>query len=72
MSARLMTVALRPGMRVALPYGELVRTVSTVAPAGYVNGRGVTIWNVDYAEGRTSEWSGGNTGASDTLWDVVA
>jgi hypothetical protein len=56
-------------MRVVLPLGH-VRTVSSVRPSGYVNARNVTISTVSYAEGRTSDWSEGNTGASDTLWQV--
>jgi len=63
------TIDLRPGMRVALPLGH-VRTVESVTSAGYVNGSGVTIHNVRYAEGATDGWSGGNSGASDALWDV--
>ena len=65
------TVALKPGMRIDLWLGQ-VRTVECVTEAGYVNARGVTIWNVTYAEGSTAEWSGGNSGASDTLWRVLS
>jgi hypothetical protein len=64
------TVALRPGMRVDLWLGQ-IRTVQSVTPTGDVNMRGVTLWSVMYAEGRTADWSAGNSGASDTLWTVI-
>jgi metal-responsive CopG/Arc/MetJ family transcriptional regulator len=63
------TSQLERGDRVQLP-GGLVRTVDRIVPSGYVNYRNEVISSVMYAEGRTDEWSGGNSGVSGTTWTV--
>lgn len=64
------TDELVPGDVVLLP-SRVVRTVSQIVPAGYVNSRNEEILTVWYAEGSTPEWSGGNTGAPESRWKVA-
>lgn len=63
------TDQLAHGDRVRLP-GRLVRTVDHVRPLGYDNYRGDPILGVYYLEGKTPEWSEGNSAIPETLWDV--
>lgn len=65
------TLQLAPGDRVLL-VGRHVRTVETVEPGPFVNQWGAPIFNVLWAEGSTSEWSAGNSGAAETVWTVTA
>lgn len=48
------------GDLVRLP-GGLIRTVDVVKDSGYVNYRNEPIFAVMYCEGRTAEWSEGNS-----------
>jgi hypothetical protein len=61
-------VDLQPGDRVQLP-GGLVRTVLTVMP--YTAPGWDHLVSVKYREGRTAEWSAGNSSGRDTLWEVL-
>lgn len=71
-SAPARTDELQPGMTVLVPGARrLQRTVANVGPTGYVNGVGQPILAVLYAEGRTDEWSGGNSALPGSLWSVV-
>ena len=53
---------LKPGDRIALPLRGLIRTVASIGPNGTFNRRNEPLWTVLYAEGRTDEWSAGNSG----------
>lgn len=64
------TDQLTRGDRVHLPMRGIVRTVDTITPAGYDNHEGDPIYTVRYQEGRTPEWSEGNTAIAETLWQV--
>lgn len=63
------TDQLEPGDRVTLRNG-IVRTVDRITPTDYTGTTGLPIVAVYYAEGRTDEWSEGNTATSETLWTV--
>lgn len=63
------TDQLNPGDRVTV--GRLTRTVREVAPSGYENTRGEPILLVWYREGVTAEWSGGNSAAASTTWELA-
>ena len=63
----LKTSELRPGDRVMLP-GGLVRTVGEVKVSEYLNYRNEPILYVMYSEGRTAEWSEGNSSIERGLW----
>lgn len=62
--------ALKPGDRVRLP-GGLIRTVDHVAESEFRNYRNEPIVYVIYAEGRTPEWSHGNSAIWSSEWEVV-
>ncbi len=63
------TSELNQGDRVRLVSG-LVRTVDRVERTGFVNYRNEPILAVLYAEGRTDQWSGGNSAVASSEWDV--
>lgn len=67
---QLMTLELAPGDRVLID-GRLVRTIKQVRPNGYLNHRDEPLYSVEYAEGDTPEWSGGNGAAGDSWWKIV-
>jgi len=62
-----LTSELVVGDRVLLP-GGLVRTVAEVKTSEYLNYRNEPILYVMYQEGRTPEWSEGNSGIEHSLW----
>ena len=64
------TEQLEAGDRVALPSG-LTRTVSHLEPSPYLNSRNEPIVYVMYAEGRTAEWSAGNSAIASTRWTLA-
>lgn len=63
------TSELAAGDRVRV--GPYLRTVSEILPTPWVNYLGRPIVSVNYAEGDTREWSGGNTASLGFLWEVV-
>lgn len=65
------TDELDAGNVVQLP-GGIVRTVDEIADSGYVNYRDEPIFYVNYREGRTREWSSGNSGIARSTWEVLA
>lgn len=62
---------LEPGTRVVLP-GGLVRTIDRVTESQWLNRSNEPIFYVYYAEGRTPEWSEGNSAIASTEWKVAA
>lgn len=71
MTVETITLALQPGDRVQLPLRGLVRTVKSVTDSGTVNFADETLYNVNYQEGRTAEWSAGNSAHGQHTWRVV-
>jgi hypothetical protein len=65
------TLELAPGDRLRLP-GGVVRTVMDVRDSEWVNYRNQPIFYVLYVEGRTEEWSEGNSGIAATQWELKA
>lgn len=63
------TDQLMPGDRVRLP-GGLVRTVKYVGTSNFVAARNQPILYVIYREGRTPEWSAGNSSIRFNTWEV--
>lgn len=64
------TDELKVGDRVRLP-GGLVRTVDCVTESEWLNYRNERILYVMYREGRTTEWSEGNSGIASSLWKIA-
>ena len=58
------------GDLVRLP-GGLIRTVDVIKDSGYVNYRNEPILAVMYCEGRTAEWSEGNSSIARGTWEIV-
>jgi hypothetical protein len=66
----LRTDELEHGTRLLID-GRLVRTVDRVEVGPYLNYRNEPIYNVEYVEGRTDEWSAGNSGIASTTWRLA-
>lgn len=69
MTASKRTDQLVKGDKVLL-VGRHVRTVESVVETQWLNYSNDPILAVFYREGDTTEWSGGNTGAPETLWEL--
>jgi hypothetical protein len=67
---RVATDQLKPGDRVRLP-GELVRTVKEVKVSEFLNRNNKPILYVMYLEGRTPEWSEGNSAIFSSEWEIA-
>jgi hypothetical protein len=65
------TDQLQPGMRVQLPCRGVIRTVDRITESDWLNRNDEPIFYVMYREGRTPEWSDGNSGIASTTWQVV-
>jgi hypothetical protein len=65
-----LTSELLPGDRVKLPSG-IVRTVREVKESEFLNRNNKPILYVMYAEGRTPEWSEGNSGIAISRWELA-
>ena len=68
--AELRTDQLHPGMQVILP-GNIVREVDRIVESDWLNRDDLPIYYVYWTEGRTPEWSEGNSGIASTLWNVA-
>jgi hypothetical protein len=64
------TLALKPGDRVALP-GGIVRTVESVRPSGHVNFADEPLYIVSYVEDGSAEWSAANIGHAQATWTLA-
>lgn len=70
MTRTVATLDLQPGDRIELSPGGKVRTIDTVTR--YTDAGWTHLAMVTYREGRTPEWSGGNTAGLDHQWRVLS